>query len=149
MYQLTFKTIWANFDPNRHMRHSAYADYAAEMRVRFFAEHQLSLEDFAKMHIGPILFKEEISYFKEIRMGEDITVSMALSAASPNLERWEFTHHIYNSKGALSATIKAYGAWIDLQKRKLTSLPPDIIKNLDDIPKTEDFKIIELKSKNK
>ncbi len=146
MYQITFKTIWANFDPNRHMRHTAYSDYAAEVRARYFLEKDLSLEAFAKIHIGPVIFKEETTYFKEIKMGTDIKVSLQMTAASPNLERWEFTHDIYNQDGALSARVKVQGAWMDLQKRKLTHLPQDILEKLRDIPKADDFKTIPLKS---
>lgn len=31
-----FQVIWADMDPNRHMRHTAYNDYAAQLRVSFF-----------------------------------------------------------------------------------------------------------------
>jgi acyl-CoA thioester hydrolase len=37
-FQITFNTKWSDFDPNRHMRHTAYNDYAAEVRVRFVFE---------------------------------------------------------------------------------------------------------------
>ncbi len=144
--KITFKTIWANFDPNRHMRHSAYSDYAAEVRVRFFNKHHLSIEEFARLNIGPVLFKEEISYRKEIRMGSDIKVDMLLTAASPKLERWEFTHHIYNENDELAAIVKVYGAWIDLVKRKLTVLPPEVYEKLANLPKSPDFKEIILKT---
>jgi len=148
MIKIKFKTIWANFDPNRHMRHSAYSDYAAEVRVRFFDAHNLSLEDFARLHIGPILFKEEITFYKEIRIGADIEVDMVLTAASPGFERWEFTHHIFNENNQLSAVVKVYGAWIDLQKRKLTGLPPEVRDILKTIPKSDDFKYLKLKNKD-
>ena len=36
-YTLEFNTKWADFDANRHMRHTAYNDYAAEVRIRYFA----------------------------------------------------------------------------------------------------------------
>jgi len=58
-FEVKFNTKWSDFDPNRHMRHTAYNDYAAEVRVRFFQEHGLSINEFAKLNIGPILFKEE------------------------------------------------------------------------------------------
>jgi len=144
--KIQFKTIWANFDPNRHMRHSAYSDYAAEVRVRFFAAHDLSLDDFARLHIGPILFHEETKFFKEIRIGANISVDMVLTAATPGLERWEFKHHIYNEKEELAAIVKVKGAWLDLQKRKLTALPEEIYEKLIQLPKAEDFVWLELKS---
>lgn len=144
-YEKTFATKWADFDPNRHMRHSSYADFAAEIRVRFFAEHGFSMNEFAKFNIGPILFKEETTYFKEIGIGEDIKVTMTLEAASNNYERWRFTHHIFNQKGLLAAEVKVYGAWIDLLKRKLTSPPEVFIKIFNDLSKSADFFEIPLK----
>jgi len=146
-YKHTFSTKWADFDPNRHMRHTAYADYAAEVRTRFFLQHHLSLDDFARLHIGPVLFQEETTYFKEIRIGEDISVSMELIAASQNFERWQFRHYIYNQKGELSARVLAKGAWFDLQKRKLTALPDAILQVVKKIPVSDDFIRIELKNK--
>ena len=147
-YQKTFSTRWADFDPNRHMRHSAYNDYAAEIRVRFFNECGLSMDEFATLQIGPVLFKEETSFYKEIHLGEDIRVSMALEAASPQLERWRFVHHIYNEKGDLAAKVQVYGAWIDLKKRKLTHLPDIYLSLIEKIPKADDFTEIVLKTQN-
>jgi len=145
-FEITFHTKWSDFDPNRHMRHTAYNDYAAEVRVRFFQEHGLSISEFAKLNIGPVLFKEETSFLKEIHIGENITVKMELEGVSKGIERWQFKHQIFNEKGKLSAEIKVYGAWIDLQKRKLTVPPAKFVKIFQDLPKTENFKEILLKS---
>ncbi len=146
IFEQKFITKWADFDPNRHMRHTAYNDYAAEVRVRFFAEHSFSIAEFAKLHIGPILFKEETSFFKEINIGEDIKVNMTLEGASKNLERWRITHHIFNQKGVLAAEVKVYGAWIDLIKRKLITPPQDFVNVFKDLSKAANFKEIALKN---
>jgi len=146
-FEITFHTKWSDFDPNRHMRHTAYNDYAAEVRVRFFQEHGLSINEFAKLNIGPVLFKEETSFFKEIHIGENITVKMELEGVSKGIERWRFNHQIFNEEGKLSAEIKVYGAWIDLMKRKLTSPPQKFVSIFEDLPKTCNFKEIPLKSK--
>ncbi|MFD0761285.1 acyl-CoA thioesterase [Lutibacter aestuarii] len=145
-FEVLFKTKWSDFDPNRHMRHTAYNDYAAEVRVRYFQEHGLSINEFAKLNIGPILFKEETSFYKEIHIGENITVKMELEGVSKEIERWRFNHQIFNEAGKLSAEIKVYGAWIDLEKRKLTSPPAEFVKIFEDLPKTSNFKEIPLKS---
>lgn len=144
-YEQTFTTKWADFDPNRHMRHSAYADYSAEIRVRFFAEHGFSMNEFAKFNIGPILFKEETTYFKEINIGENIKVTMSLEAASKSYERWRFTHQLFNQKGVLAAEVKVYGAWIDLIRRKLTKPPEVFIEIFNDLSKSANFFEIPLK----
>ncbi|WP_456376082.1 acyl-CoA thioesterase [Lutibacter sp.] len=145
-FKITFNTKWSDFDPNRHMRHTAYNDYAAEVRVRFFQKHGLSITEFAKLNIGPILFKEETSFLKEIHIGENITVKMELEGVSKGIERWRFKHQIFNEKSELSAEIKVYGAWIDLVKRKLTAPPKKFKTIFEDLPKSSNFKEILLKS---
>ena len=124
-YSVKFATKWSDFDPNRHMRHTAYNEYAAEVRIRYFSTQRFSIEEFTKHNIGPILFTEETSFRKEIHLGEDITVNLKLSGVSKNIERWKITHEVFNAAGKLSAVIKVYGAWIDLTKRKLTTPPKE------------------------
>ena len=143
-FQVSFATKWADFDPNRHMRHTAYNDYAAEVRVRYFAKNNFSIDEFTLHNLGPILFKEETSFRKEIHLGENITVNLKLQGLSENNERWKLVHEVYNQAGELSAVIKVYGAWIDLTKRKLR-IPPVETKGMFAIAeKAEDFEIISL-----
>ncbi len=127
------------------MRHTAYNDYAAEVRVRYFAENDFSIEEFTKHNIGPILFTEETSFRKEIHLGEDITVDIKLSGLSSKNERWKLEHQVFNQAGKLSAVIKVYGAWIDLTKRKLTVPPKEAKQLFDFAEKSENFKEILLK----
>jgi len=144
-FQVTFPSRWADFDPNNHMRHSAYNDYAAESRVRLFKKYGLSMTESNKLNIGPILFQENTKFLKEISMGEDVTVEVLLKGISENGERFKFLHNIYRGDGKLAAQIEIFGAWLDLTKRKLTS-PPQIILGLaEGMTKTDDFEIILLK----
>lgn len=146
-YQVTFATKWSDFDPNRHMRHTAYNEYAAEVRIRYFASQNFSIEEFTKFTVGPILFEESTSFRKEIHLGENITVNLKLSGLSENNERWKITHEVFNEAGKLSAIIKVYGAWIDLEKRKLTIPPREADHLFLNAEKTDDFEEIVLKSK--
>jgi len=146
-FKVTFPTKWSDFDPNRHMRHTAYNEYAAEVRIRYFAEHHFSIEEFTKHNIGPVLFTEETSFKKEIHIGEDISVNIKLSGLSENNERWKIVHEVFNEAGQLSAVIKVYGAWIDLTKRKLTFLPKEAQNLFLHAERTNDFERIILKQK--
>ncbi len=141
-FSVNFKTRWSDFDPNNHMRHSAYNDYAAEARVRFFAEHGLSLGDFNKANVGPILFNENTSFFREVSMGEDIKVDLTLKGLSDNGKKFKFLHRIYRPDGEIAAEIEIYGAWLDLVKRKVTIPPQNILELVKTLPKTENFEVI-------
>ena len=145
-FKVSFPTRWADFDPNNHMRHSAYNDYAAESRVRLFKKYDLSMKELRKLDIGPILFQENTSFLKEISLGEDITVEVLLKGASSKGERFKFLHRIYREDGNLSAEIEIYGAWISLTKRKLISPPESITKFISQMTKTDAFETISLKS---
>ena len=146
-FKVTFATKWADFDPNRHMRHTAYNDYAAEVRVRYFKDQNFSIEEFTKHNIGPILFTEETSFRKEIHLGENITVDFKLAGLSKKGERWKIIHQIFNEAGQLSAIVKVYGAWIDLSKRKLTTPPKTAQHLFDAAEKSEIFEEIMLTKK--
>jgi acyl-CoA thioester hydrolase len=146
-YKVEFATKWSDFDPNRHLRHTAYNEYAAEVRIRYFSERNFSIQEFTKHNIGPVLFTEETSFRKEIRLGENITVNIQLAGVSANNERWKLVHEVFNEAGKLSAVIKVYGAWMDLSKRKLTSLPKEAHHLFLNAEKTADYQEIFLKPK--
>jgi len=143
-FRVGFTSRWADFDPNNHMRHSAYTDYAAEARVRMFNEYGLNLIEFNKLNIGPILFREETIFRKEIRLSEDISVEVFLKGISENGERFKFSHKIFKTEGSLAAEVEIYGAWLDLKTRKLTKPPKIVLEALKDIERTEDFENISL-----
>lgn len=143
-FSVGFTSRWADFDPNNHMRHSAYTDYAAEARVRMFNEYGLNLIEFNRLNIGPILFREETIFRREIRLSEDISVEVFLKGISENGERFKFSHKIFKTEGSLAAEVEIYGAWLDLKTRKLTKPPKIVLEALKDIERTEDFENISL-----
>ena len=145
IFKCSFPTRWSDFDPNNHMRHTAYNDYAAESRVRLFKKFGLSMTEFEKLKIGPILFQENTKFLKEIIMGDDITVEVLLLGVSENGERFKFRHHIFRGDGNLAAEIEIFGAWMDHTKRKLTTPPPIIMELAEKLTKTDDFEFIPLK----
>lgn len=146
-YKVIFKTRWADFDPNNHMRHSAFNDYAAEARVRFFADHKFSISEFNKQNVGPILFSENTNFYREINLSEDITVELLLKGISENGERFKVQHNIFKENGVLAAQIEIFGAWLDLEKRKLTVPPSQIITTFNSLKKSDTFEIIPISKK--
>ena len=51
-FKVTFITKWSDFDPNKHMRHTAYNEYAAEVRIRYFRDQNFSIEEFTEIFNG-------------------------------------------------------------------------------------------------
>ena len=114
---------WSDADANRHVRHSAYYEYGAHVRIRFFAVCGFDARAMNDLGIGPILFKEECSFIKEIHPDDTITINILKGEISENGARWVLHHEIFNQNNEKCAHISVKGAWLDLEKRKLI-LPP-------------------------
>ncbi|PIV17105.1 MAG: thioesterase [Flavobacteriales bacterium CG03_land_8_20_14_0_80_35_15] len=148
VYKIAFTTKWADFDPNKHLRHTAYNDYAAECRIRFFNDFGLTPALLEANHIGPILFKEETTFYKEIRLGESLHIELRLKAISAQAERFKMHHYIYKDHGVLAAEVQIFAAWLHLEQRKL-AVPPPLVKTVFcTLDQTEDFEELLIKSKN-
>ena len=138
-YKREFTVIWANVDPNRHMRHSAYNDYAAHVRLEYLTKYGLDLSALGKMGIGPIIFREETKFFKEVHMNEVITVTLEVQKVRKNDSKWTIIHNIYNESDDLACMITTDGSWLNLAKRKVTVPPNQLAEMLTNAPRTKDF----------
>ena len=133
---------WSDLDPNFHLRHSVYYDFGAFSRIAFFNSNCITPQVMSQHNIGPILFREECIFKKEIRFDDKVTINIKLSKSRADHSRWTMVHEIYKNDDILAASITVDGAWLDTKKRKL-SVPPDIFnKAFEIIPKTEDFQML-------
>ena len=124
---------WGDCDLNRHVRHSAYYDFGAHVRIRFFSEMGYDTQKMGLLKIGPILFKEECSFIRELHLEDNIRVNLLKGAIALDGSRWELHHEIFNSKQEKSAHITVRGAWIDLVARKLTKPPTELVTLIDQL----------------
>ncbi len=133
------QVIWAQIDANRHLRHSAYADVCAQARANMLGQAGISLAKIAEAGIGPVLFREELIYLREIMADQHIRVAVQLTRYNPQNSRFSFQHTIYRADDTKCAVVNVDGAWIDIEKRKLTRLPAEWDTIIDQLPKSEGF----------
>lgn len=131
--------LWSQIDANQHMRHSAYADFAAQARLSMLESLGLKPSVLYGYKVGPVLFREELTYLREVGINELINVTCEITKAPKDGSRWSIRHEIYRSDGVKAAIIVADGAWIDMDKRKLAVLPPEIRKLFMMAPKSIDY----------
>jgi len=98
------------------------------------------IEMMDELAIGPILFEEKCSFIREIKPGEIITVHIKKRPINEDASRWTLFHEIFKEDGTLCAHITAVGAWMDLEKRKLTAPPVDIASSLHALPEGQAYK---------
>lgn len=138
-YEKKIDIAWADLDPNGHVRHSCYYEYGANIRISFFADYGFDTEYRNQHKFGPVLFKEECTFIKELMPKETIRVNMLKGNVSEDASRWELHHEIFNQKGEKCAHITITGAWIDLNLRKLTIPPPLIAEAFSKIKEGERY----------
>ena len=133
---------WADLDPNFHLRHSVYYDFAATARVEFLAAHGVSTKLMIEQHFGPILFREEAIFRKEVRPGDSLFINVLVTKMRRDASRFSFRHELTRADGALCAIMNVDGAWIDSQLRKLTVPPAFVAEAMEDAQKSADFEWI-------
>ena len=111
---------WSDLDPNFHLRHSVYYDWGAFCRVEFLNQYGLTAEVMQKLQFGPILFKEECVFRREIKSGDTIQMNLQLIRAKKDYSRWSIQHQVIKNDDTLCAVLTVDGAWMNSVQRKLT-----------------------------
>jgi len=123
---------WADIDPNFHMRHSAYYDFGAQQRIEIIQNLGLTLKLMQEQQFGPILFREECVFKKEIRLSDTITIHCRLAKRNEDASRWTIQHDFTSEDNRCCAILTVDGAWIDTRQRKLLSPMPKIVTDIFD-----------------
>ena len=139
-FSKTISIRWADIDPNFHMRHSVYYDFGAQQRIEIIESLGLTMRLMQEQNFGPILFREECVFKKEIRLSDTITIHAKLAKRNADASRWTIRHEFVSSDNKICAILTLDGAWLDTRQRKLLSpIPQVVIDVFDAFPKTENF----------
>jgi acyl-CoA thioester hydrolase len=133
---------WSDLDPNFHLRHSVYYDWGAFCRIEFLNRFGLSAEVMSSLHIGPILFREECVFRKEVRLGDEVQIDLKLIKGRKDYSRWGIQHQVTKNGGMLCAVLTVEGAWMNTQERKLATPPEEVLRVFEKMPKAEGFEWI-------
>ena len=139
MYEKKLLAGWGDMDFNAHMANTAYLHKAATVRMLFFSEHGFPMSEFVRLNIGPVIMKDEINYFREVGLLDELTVTLAVAGLSEDGSRFLIRNEFYLVGGNLAARVTSLGGWLDLSARKLVAAPEALLKALKELPKTDDF----------
>jgi|SRR5205814_1359552 len=132
---------WADLDPNGHVRHSVYYDWGAQVRITYLERQGVGLAWMTRNGIGPVLFREEARFLRELRFGDELVMDVRLAAASPDGRKWRMQHRLFRGD-ELTAVLELDGAWLDLKARKIAVPPAEIVRAFDHLGRTEDFAVL-------
>ncbi len=141
-FSINIEVRWADLDPNFHVLHSKYYDYGATCRMAFMVQHGLTPAVFMEHHFGPIIFREECVFKKEITFGDKVTVSFKVDKVTADFGRWTLVCEIFKNDTTLAAIVTVDGAWMDTIIRKLTVPPQEWTSLFEKAPKTNTFIVV-------
>jgi acyl-CoA thioester hydrolase len=81
---------------------------------------------FKENGIGPVLFKEETEYFREVFMGEQVRVTVETGEPTGSTKSVSIVNKVYKPSGELAAQHQVIVGWMDVKKRKVVELPEKI-----------------------
>jgi acyl-CoA thioester hydrolase len=142
MFEKQLVAGWGDMDFNAHMRNTAFLDKSADVRMMFFSENGFPMEEFNRRKIGPVIRKDEIEYFKEVRLLEEVRVTLSIAGLAKDGSRFLLQNEFWRADQTLIAKVTSAGGWLDLSSRKLVVPPDALMAALRSLPLTEDFQIL-------
>ena len=139
MFEKRLVAGWGDMDFNSHMRNTAFLDKSADVRMMFFSENSFSMDEFIRRQIGPVIRKDELEYFKEIRLLEELRVTLAIAGLAEDGSRFLMRNEFWRADEILAARVTSVGGWLDLALRKLVVPPEGLLAALRSLPHTQDF----------
>ena len=138
MFEKTLVAGWGDMDFNAHMRNTAYLDKSADIRMMYFASCGFPMAEFVRLKLGPVVMKDEVEYFREFNLLDEVRVTMSLAGLSDDGSRMRIRNDLYRGD-TLGARVTSTAGWFDLANRKLVSPPPDLLKCLRALTRSDDF----------
>ena len=142
MYIKTLYAGWADMDFNAHMKNTAYLDKSADVRQMFLIENGFPVHEFSRLRIGPVVKKDEVDYFAEVHLQQQISVTYAIAGHALDGSRFLLRHEIFRPDGTLCARVTSLGGWLHLDERKLIAPPPQLLAVMNLLDRTEDFVVL-------
>jgi acyl-CoA thioester hydrolase len=139
LFQMPLQVRWSDLDPNFHLRHSVYYDWGAMCRLEFLNSVGLTWKRMMELQTGPIIFREECIFRREIRLHDPVTIDMRLLKAKKDFSRFTIQHEIRKNPETVAAVLTVDIAWMNGVTRKLTVLPEAEVEMLAKTPHTENF----------
>jgi len=130
---------WGDMDFNSHMRNTAFLDKSADVRMMFFSENGFPMEEFVRRRIGPVIRRDELEYFKEVRLLEELRVTLVMAGLAEDGSRFLIRNEFWRADETLSAIVTSAGGWLDLDLRRLVVAPERLLAALRLLPQTADF----------
>ena len=141
-FEVRLAVRWADLDANRHVRNTVFSEFATHTRIRMLEARGFPQARFESLRFGPVMFREDVRYRRELRFGDEATVSVIAAGLSEDGSHWRVHQEVTRGDGKQAAILRIDGAWIDLDERRLVAPPAELLEVLLALPRTEDFEVL-------
>lgn len=117
------KVRWSDLDANMHLANSSYMSFTSFARVERMKSIGITMDEMNKESIGPVIFHESFSFFKEIKPHQEIYVTTEITGLSEDGDLFEFSHGLYSVEGKHLCNSSLLGTWINFKTRSRAILP--------------------------
>lgn len=100
------------------------------------------MREFERLRLGPVIIRDEVEYFRELRLLEPFTVALLLAGSSDDGSRFRLRNEFFRADGQKAARVTSTGGWMDLQARRWTAPPEALRKLVAGLPQSPDFEVL-------
>ncbi|MRH87771.1 thioesterase [Nocardia sp. SYP-A9097] len=119
-------------DINGHLNQAVYLQYAEHARWEMLKAAGTPGEKMVAAGIGPVVLENNIKYFRELHLGDEVTVSCEFEWQGGKVFRMR--QEIRRLDGTVSAEINVTAGVMDLKARKLVPDPGAALRGLAEAP---------------
>ena len=142
VFEEHFAVRWADLDANRHVRNTIFSEFATHTRLRMLASHGFTQAHFESLRFGPVMFREEVRYRRELVFGDEVRVNVVIAGLSEDGSSWRVHQEVTRGDGKQAAILTIDGAWIHLDSRKLVAPPEALATVLKGLPRSGEFEVL-------
>ncbi|MFI6166871.1 acyl-CoA thioesterase [Nocardia sp. NPDC051052] len=119
-------------DTQGHLNQAVYLQYAEHARWELLRSVGAPQDKLVASGIGPVVLENTIKYLRELRGGDEVTVSVDFEWSTGKTFR--FRHEIRKLDGTVAAEISTTAGLLDLTARKLVAAPGERLAALAERP---------------
>lgn len=138
-FECRFEVRWSDLDGNRHVRNTAFSEYATHTRFQLLASHGFDQPRLRALGFGPVMMREEIRYRREVLFGDELRVTVRCAGLSEDVSHWRVHQDVLRPDGREAAVLTIQGGWMNLETRKLAAPPAELAAILQALPRTRDY----------
>ena len=143
VFEKTFHVGWAHVDFNGHLGNTSFLNLAVDVRMFFFAENGFPVSEFQRRRFGPVIMRDEITYFKEMYMLDKIRITFQNAGMSEDATRFRLRNDFFREDGKMAASLTTTGGWLGFDTRKLVVPPKKLANAMRNLARTEDFEVLQ------